>query len=535
MSAASPSRQIEVYDTTLRDGGQALGVNLSLADKLALSVQLDWLGVAYIEGGWPGSNPKDAKYFEEVRRLKLTTSKISAFGSTRHSKNLPENDPNLRELVASGADVCCIFGKTWDLHVTEALRVSLDENLSMIESSVAYLVAATGRPVFFDAEHFFDGFAANEEYALSALRAAAAGGASRIVLCDTNGGALPAHVSRAVRRAREAVPNVALGIHVHNDSGLAVANTLAAVEAGCSQVQGTINGIGERCGNVDLTTVIANLELKLGYQCLPNGQLARLTDVSRGVWDRLNLSAPLNQPYVGKSAFAHKGGVHVSAMQRNQRTYEHVAPETVGNTRSILISEMSGRSNVLAKLEHRYPQLKQAPEVLAKILDEIQNRENQGYSYESADGSFDLLVRRHLGDWRPAFTLDYFRVHGIGTGADRSQLVEATVKLAVRGETHLFAAEGNGPVDALSHALVLALKQPFPELAELQLSDYKVRVVNSSDGSAAKVRVLIEYTFRGEAIVTIGVSENIIEASWQALVDGVDIAVHRATLSAPSK
>jgi 2-isopropylmalate synthase len=528
MSAVGPSRTIEVYDTTLRDGGQALGVNLSLADKLALSTHLDALGVGFIEGGWPGSNPKDAQYFEEVRRLELTTSKIVAFGSTRHSKNSPEVDPNLRELVSSRADVCCIFGKAWDLHVTEALRVSLEENLTMIESSVAYLVGATGRPVFFDAEHFFDGFSENESYALRAIQAAAAGGASRIILCDTNGGALPSQVSRAVRMAREAVPNTALGIHVHNDSGLAVANTLAAVEAGCSQVQGTINGIGERCGNVDLTTVIANLELKLGYQCLPTGRLSRLTSVSRAVWERLNLAAPLNQPYVGKSAFAHKGGVHVSAMQRNQRTYEHVPPETIGNTRSILISEMSGRSNVLAKLEHRYPQLQKQPEVLSKILDEIQNRENQGYSYESADGSFDLLVRRHLGGWNPAFTLDYFRVHGIGTGSGRSELVEATVKLAVRGETHLYAAEGNGPVDALSHALLLALKQPFPELSELQLSDYKVRVVNSADGSAAKVRVLIESMFRGESIVTIGVSENIIEASWQALVDGVDCAVHRA-------
>lgn len=528
MSEPTPSRFIEVYDTTLRDGGQALGVNLSLADKLALSAQLDWLGVDYIEGGWPGSNPKDAQYFEEVRKLGLSTSKIAAFGSTRHSKNAPEQDPNLRELVASRADVCCIFGKAWDLHVAEALRVSQDENLAMISSSVAYLVSATGRPVFFDAEHFFDGFAENERYALAALEAAAAGGAQRLILCDTNGGVLPTQVSRAVRKAREVLPNAAFGIHVHNDSGLAVANTLAAIEAGCSQVQGTINGIGERCGNVDLTTVVANLELKLGYRCLPEGRLARLTDVSRAVWERLNLLAPLNQPYVGKSAFAHKGGVHVSAMQRNLRTYEHVPPETVGNTRSILISEMSGRSNVLAKLEHRYPRLQQRPEVLAKILDEIQNRENQGYSYESADGSFDLLVRRNLGEWAPAFTLDYFRVHGIGTGAGGSQPVEASVKLAVKGETRLFAAEGNGPVDALSHALQLALKAPFPELTELQLCDYKVRVVDSADGSAAKVRVLIEYSFRGETVVTVGVSENIIEASWQALVDGVDYAVHRA-------
>ncbi len=525
MSPQTTRRTIEVYDTTLRDGGQALGVNLSLADKLALSEQLDWLGVGFIEGGWPGSNPKDAQYFEEVRKLTLSVAKIVAFGSTRHNKNAPEVDPNLRELVNAKADVCCIFGKAWDLHVNEALRVSLDDNLAMIESSVAYLAKATERPVFFDAEHFFDGFAANEAYALAALQAAARGGASRIILCDTNGGALPLQVALAVRKARELLPQHQFGIHVHNDSGLAVANTLAAVEAGCVQVQGTMNGIGERCGNVDLTTVIANLELKFGYQCLPSENLARLTDVSRAVWERLNLTAPLNQPYVGKSAFAHKGGVHVSAMQRNERTYEHVSPTAVGNVRSILISEMSGRSNLLAKLEQRYPDLKQ-PDLLSRILDEIQTKENQGYSYESADGSFDLLVRRHLGEWQPAFALDYFRVHGIGTGSGASQLVEASVKLTVQGETRLHAAEGNGPVDALSHALHLALKQAFPELGELTLRDYKVRVVNSADGSAAKVRVLIEHNFHAETIVTVGVSENIIEASWQALVDGVDCALH---------
>lgn len=524
MSPQTTRRTIEVYDTTLRDGGQALGVNLSLADKLALSEQLDWLGVNYIEGGWPGSNPKDAQYFEEVRKLSLTAAEVVAFGSTRHSRNAPEADPNLRELVNAKADVCCIFGKAWDLHVTEALRVTLDENLAMIESSVAYLVKTTGRPVFFDAEHFFDGFAANETYALAAVQAAAKGGASRLILCDTNGGALPSQVAHAVRKAKELLPQHHLGIHVHNDSGLAVANTLAAVEAGCVQVQGTMNGIGERCGNVDLSSVIANLELKLGYQCLPPGNLTRLTDVSRTVWERLNLTAPLNQPYVGNSAFAHKGGVHVSAMQRNERTYEHVSPAAVGNARSILISEMSGRSNLLAKLEQRYPDLKQQ-DVLSKILEEIQVKENQGYSYESADGSFDLLVRRHLGDWMPAFQLDYFRVHGIGTGRGASPLVEASVKLTVGGETRLHAAEGNGPVDALSHALHLALRQTFPQLAALTLRDYKVRVVNSSDGSAAKVRVLIEHHFHGEPIFTVGVSENIIEASWQALVDGVDCAL----------
>ena len=400
---------IEIYDTTLRDGGQALGVNLSLADKLALTRQLDFLGVAYIEGGWPGSNPKDAAYFEAARELKLETSRLVAFGSTRHSKNSPSADPNLCELISSRADVCCIFGKAWDLHVHEALRVSLDENLAMIETSVAHLVEATQRPVFFDAEHFFDGFAANESYALAALQAAFSGGAARLVLCDTNGGCLPMDISRAVVRVREVLPTASLGIHVHNDSGLAVANSLAAVAAGCMQVQGTINGIGERCGNADLTSVIANLELKFGKRCLPEGNLIRLTEVSRAVWDRLNLRAPLNQPFVGKSAFAHKGGVHVSAMQRNERTYEHIPPSSVGNARRILISELSGRSNLLAKLADRYPQLGQ-PEVAAGVLEEIQERENQGYSYESADASFEMLLRDELGILQLPFETISWRV-----------------------------------------------------------------------------------------------------------------------------
>lgn len=520
----SPKRSIEVYDTTLRDGGQALGVNLSLADKLSLTGHLDRLGVAFIEGGWPGSNPKDAAYFREVRKLELKQAKIAAFGSTRHHKHAPEDDPNLQELVAAQADVCCIFGKAWDLHVRDALRVSLDDNLSMIGSSVAYLKSVTDRPVFFDAEHFFDGFAANPDYALDAVVAATEAGADRVILCDTNGGALPSAISQAVVAIRERNPEVQLGIHVHNDGGLAVANTLAAVESGCVQVQGTINGMGERCGNVDLTTVIANLELKLGYRCLPRGNVERLTETSRLVWDQLNLQAPLNQPFVGASAFAHKGGIHVSAMQRNKQTYEHITPEQVGNARRILISEMSGRSNLVGKLSNRYPKLRDQ-KLVAAILDELQQKENQGWSFEAADGSFDLLVRRHLNQWSPAFALEYYRVHGIGAKHNGSRLVEATVKLEVQGETALCAAEGNGPVDALNHALMAALTPAFPALQGLSLVDYKVRVVSSADGTAAKVRVLIASRLNHTTFSTLGVSENIIEASWQALVDAVEYAV----------
>lgn len=515
---------LEIYDTTLRDGSQGEGVNLSLADKLYLAQILDWLGVAWIEGGWPVSNDKDKAFFREVRSLKLETAKVSAFGSTRHIKNAPADDANLQALVTAQADACCIFGKTWDLHVREALRVSLDDNLAMIGSSVEFLRTATGKPVFYDAEHFFDGYKANPEYALRTLDAAFRAGAERLVLCDTNGGTLPGQVADAVRVVLARLPEAKLGIHVHNDGCLAVANTLAAVDAGCIQVQGTINGVGERCGNVDLCAVIANAELKLGHRCLPAGQLTRLTEASRAVWERINLSGPTNQPYVGRAAFAHKGGIHVSAVQRNSLTYEHVSPESVGNERRILISELAGRSNVQAKLATRYPQLTD-PALQKAILDEIVDKENRGWSFEAAEGSFELLVRRHLGTWKPSFRLCHYRVHGLGTDTVEPNLVESTVKIDVGGETRLRVAEGHGPVDALSHALLDALRPTYPQLSELHLSDYKVRVVDSKDGTAAQVRVLIEYQFKGRSFGTIGVDENIIEASWNALVEGVECAL----------
>jgi 2-isopropylmalate synthase len=530
---------LEIYDTTLRDGTQGFGVDLSLADKLALTERLDDLGVSYVEGGWPGSNPKDRAYFAEVRRLGLASGKVSAFGSTRRSGVRAEEDNNLRALADSNADVTCIFGKSWDLHIAEALRVSEADNLRMIAESIEFLRRATGRPVFYDAEHFFDGLRENEACALATLRAAFEAGAERIILCDTNGGALPAQIAAAVHRVRALLPAAVLGIHVHNDGGLATANTLTAIQAGCLQVHGTINGVGERCGNADLTQVIANCELKLGLRCLPEGRLATLTEISRIVWERINRLGPDNQPFVGPAAFAHKGGVHVSAMQRNERTYEHVTPSSVGNLRRILISEMAGRSSLLAKLEVKYPQLRDA-KVAASVLNEVQELEHEGYSFEAADGSFDLLVRRHLGLARPTFRLDYYRVHGIGTatqgrgnGCD-SAPVEATVKLAVlpggaegpvSGQTRLCVAEGNGPVDALSHALRQALDGAFPALARMTLTDYKVRVVNSADGAAARVRVLIEHELDRRRFSTVGVHANIIEASWKALVDAVEYGV----------
>ncbi len=485
---------------------------------------LDGLGVAYIEGGWPGSNPKDEQYFAAVRDLSLQQAQIAAFGSTRRAKLSAAEDPNLAKLVASGAHVCTIFGKTWDLHVREALRVSLEENLVMIADSVAHLREQTGRPVFYDAEHFFDGFKANADYAIKTLAAALEAGAERLILCDTNGGCLPHEITAGVEAVRVALPDAVLGIHAHNDGGVGVANSLAAIRAGCSQVQGTINGVGERCGNADLCAVIANCELKLGLTCLPEGHLQRLTEVSREVWERINMVAPVNQPFTGKAAFAHKGGIHVSAVQRNSSTYEHVPPESVGNTRRILISELSGRSNVIAKLSQRYPQLTDAT-LMAAVLDEVQERENQGYSYEAADASFDLLVRRHVGQWRPVFDLVYYRVHGLGTAGAQTDLVESSVKLTVDGQARLCVAEGNGPVDALSHALGAALEPFYPDLKDLQLVDYKVRVVNSSDGTAAQVRVLIDNQYHGQRFGTTGVHENIIEASWRALVEAVEYTV----------
>jgi 2-isopropylmalate synthase len=520
----STDRLIEIYDTTLRDGTQGEGVNLSLADKLALAQALDWFGAAYIEGGWPGSNPKDEAFFAQVRDLGLKNAKIAAFGSTRRAKLAAKDDDNLQKLVASGADVCTIFGKTWDLHVTDALRVSLDDNVAMIADSVAFLKSATGKPVFYDAEHFFDGYRANPEYALKTVEAAHRAGADRIVMCDTNGGSLPSFVTEATKAVRARLPQAVLGIHVHNDGGLAVANTLAAIEAGAIQVQGTINGVGERCGNVDLTSVIANLELKLGYRCLPSGNLVHLTEISRVVWERLNQIGPVNQAYVGRAAFAHKGGVHVSAVQRNALTYEHVTPESVGNTRRILVSELAGRSNLQAKLASRYPTINDA-RVIAAILEEIQDRENDGYSYEAADASLDLMVRRHLTGRQPLFTLHHYRIHGLGTPGDCRDLVEATVKMEIGGVLCLVAAEGHGPVDALSHALRKALEPSFPQLVKLALVDYKVRVVNSADGTAAKVRVLIEHHWNGVNFGTVGVDENIIEASWQALVEAFEYAL----------
>ncbi len=519
-------KKIEIYDTTLRDGNQGEGINLSLADKLDIAVALDAMGIDFIEGGWPGSNPKDDEFFARAQSLELKTSKISAFGSTHRADSRPEDDFFLQKLLAARADVTCIFGKSWDLHVEQALRVSPEKNLDMIAGSVAFLAEATGKPVFYDAEHFFDGFRSDPGYALATLQAAYDAGAARVILCDTNGGVMPHELAAAVREVRKEIPGIKLGIHVHNDGGLGVANTLRAIEEGVIQVQGTINGIGERCGNVDLTSVLCNLELKLGYQCVPEGNLREITGLSRRVWEYLGIQGPAGQPFVGPSAFAHKGGVHVSAVQRNPSTYEHVDPELIGNARKILISELAGSSNLRAKLANRYPELEDSGASRA-ILEEVQDREHAGYSYEKADGSFDLVVRRHVGKYKPLFDPLYYRIYSPSNEehTDSDGQIEASVKLRVGDEVKLCAAEGDGPVDALNRALQKALVEHFPVVLELHLTDYSVRVINSTQETAAKVRVYLEHSFEGEIFGTIGVNVDIIKASWSALVEAYHYAL----------
>ncbi len=524
-------KKIEIYDTTLRDGNQGEGVNLSLADKLDITLALDEMGVDFVEGGWPGSNPKDDEYFSRVRELELKVIKVTAFGSTHRADVQPADDFFLQKLISAAADITCIFGKSWDLHVEQALRISADKNLDMIAGSISYLAEATGKPIFFDAEHFFDGFKSDPGYALATVQVAVDAGAARIILCDTNGGVMPHELATAIRALRKEIPGIKLGIHVHNDGGLAVANTLRAIEEGVIQVHGTINGIGERCGNVDLTSILGNLELKMGYRCLPDGNIKGLTSLSKQVWEYLGMEGPRGQPFVGQSAFAHKGGVHVSAVQRNPETYEHIDPGLVGNSRKILISELAGGSNLRAKLANRFPELEDNNAVRA-ILDEVQDKEHAGYSFENADGSFDLVVRRHIGRYKTCFEPVYYRIyspsnepHASDEDSDSDGLIEASVKIRINDELHLCAAEGHGPIDALNKALQKALVGKFPVVLDLHLTDYKVRVINSTKETAAKVRVYLEHSFEGEKFGTIGVNVDIIKASWNALVESYHYAL----------
>ncbi len=522
-----PPRKIELFDTTLRDGTQGEHVTISARDKLRIAQKLDAFGIDVIEGGWPGSNPKDQEFFQLARDTHFDSAQICAFGSTRRSGNNPEDDPNLQALLEAQTSTVSIFGKSWKLHTRVALGISDHENLDLIKSSVAFLRDHEKR-VIYDAEHFFDGFKDDQEYALASLAAAAEAGADTLVLCDTNGGTLPAEVSRIVKTVVETFDRT-IGIHTHNDSGCAVANAILAVEAGATHVQGTINGIGERCGNSDLCSIIAALQLKLGFSCVPADRLAQLYEVSHFIDELANLDPVDRAAFVGRSAFAHKGGIHVSAVMKDPRAYEHIEPEQVGNQRRVLVSDLSGRSNIHYKADELGISLDGGDKASAAVA-RIKSLENIGYSFEGAEASFELLVRSMQGEATDFFTLERLRVRS-EKGEDGHDYSEATVALRVGERRGHVVAEGIGPVDAMSLALRKALVGSYPELEPVRLSDYKVRVIDPDSGTAAAVRVLIEHQDGHTTWNTVGVSTNIIEASWQALADGVCFFLLKAGLS----
>jgi 2-isopropylmalate synthase len=510
--------RIQIYDTTLRDGSQGEGVNFSLQDKLLVTQRLDELGFDFVEGGYPLSNEKDAQFFQRVGQLKLQHAQVCAFGMTRRKGVKPEQDPGMKALLDSGAKTITIVGKTSAFHVTEVLRVSLEENLAMIRETVQYL-RDCGRQVIYDAEHFFDGWKLDPAYAAKTVRAAAEAGAQMVVMCDTNGGTMPEEIARLTKEAQAAL-SVPVGIHCHNDCELAVANSLAAIDAGAVHVQGTINGVGERCGNADLISVCANLAVKkTGYEILRPDGAKRLTELSRYVYDLANMNYRSQQPFVGQSAFAHKGGMHVHAVARVTGSYEHIAPELVGNERRILVSELSGRSNIAA-LTTKY-NLQDNRELMDQILAQVVKLENEGYQFEAAEASFDLLVRRVAGIFQPHFETLKYHV-SVESDPPAELQTEATIKLRVAGKDRHEVAEGDGPVNALDAALRKALNGTFPNLREMHLVDYKVRVINSEAGTAAGVRVTIESRDEKDVWGTVGVSENVIEASWMALVDAIE-------------
>jgi len=508
---------IQIYDTTLRDGAQREGLSLSCADKLRIARKLDELGVAFIEGGWPGSNAKDAEFFERARDIEWQHALIAAFGMTCRAHSQPEDDANLQAMLDAQTPVCTIVGKTWTLHVTDVLRTTLDNNLRMIEQSVAFL-RAHGRRVIYDAEHFFDGYKADPVYALETLQAAARGGAETLVLCDTNGGTMPWQVAE-ITRAVKAQCTLPLGIHAHNDSECAVSNTLAAIREGAIHAQGTINGYGERCGNANLCSVIPNIELKMGLRCLPTGHLAKLYEISHFVAEVANLAPDEHLAYVGHSAFAHKGGIHVAAMRRHEDSYQHIDPALVGNRLRVVVSELAGRGSLLSKAEEYGLQVEN--EQIDDVLNEIKTLEAQGFAFEAADASVALMLKRQQPDYRPPFELIDFSAiveHRQGRGV----FAEAMVKVRVNGETLHTAAEGNGPVNALDLALRKALVGHYPQVAQLTLADYKVRILDSDAGTAATTRVLIDTHNGTRRWSTVGAGTNIIEASWRALADAVE-------------
>lgn len=521
---------IQIYDTTLRDGTQGEGIAFSVEDKLKIARRLDRMGVHYIEGGWPGSNPKDMEFFQRIRDEQLQKATLCAFGSTRKVGQSAAADPNLRALTECGVRAVTIFGKSWDFHVSRVLGTTLDENLAMVRDSVAFLKSRS-MEVIFDAEHFFDGYRANPQYAMTVVRAAQEAGADTIVLCDTNGGTLPTELKEIVVYVRQAL-EVPLGIHAHNDSGLAVANSILAVEAGCTQVQGTINGYGERCGNADLCVIIPNLVFKKRLPCLPEENLVYLADLSRYVSELANTHPEARQPFVGTSAFAHKAGVHVNALLKDSQTYEHMPPESVGNKRRVLVSELSGLSNMVYKYRELNLGLEEGGAEHRRILDELKELEHQGFQFEGAEGSFELLLRKAYNNYRRPFTLETMRI--LTELRDEGHVYsEAIIKLRVNDRVVHTAAEGNGPVNALDAALRKSLEEFYPAIREMQLLDYKVRVLDAKAGTGAVVRVLIETGDGRKTWGTVGVSPNVIEASWQALADSFAYGILKGRDSAP--
>jgi 2-isopropylmalate synthase len=518
-------RQITLYDTTLRDGTQGEKIAISAEDKLRILGKLDEFEIPYVEGGWPGSNPKDVRFFKMARKVPLKATRLTAFGSTRRAQTKAEDDRHIKALLKTEVETVAVFGKSWDLHASKILGASLEENLDMIEDTISYL-KKQGRLVVYDAEHFFDGYKHNPTYALRTIEAAVKGGADTVVLCDTNGGTLPHDIYAAMKKVMAQI-TVPVGIHAHDDCGLALANAITAVRAGAAMVQGTINGYGERCGNTDLISAIGNLQLKMGYACIQADKLKRLTELSRYVSEVANVP-PLNQrPFVGKSAFAHKGGVHVSAILKDPAAYEHIEPEAVGNRRRVLVSDLSGKSTIAYKAREMEIKAEGNGYDSEKIVDEIKKLEDQGYQFDAAEGSLELLIKKVTGQFVEPFKLESFRVI-IEKNRSGPSTAQATIKISVGEDYEITAAEGDGPVNALDNALRKALTKFFPQIEEMGLVDFKVRVIDGGGGTAAKVRVQIESRDPREIWSTIGVSENVIEASWQALVDSVQYKLSKA-------
>jgi len=512
-------KDIIIYDTTLRDGAQGEHISFSAEEKIRIAERLDEFFIGYIEGGWPGSNPKDVRFFEMARRIKFKNARLAAFGSTRRLNMKPKDCPNIQSLLQAGTPTVTIFGKSWDLHVREVLRVPLKENISMIRESVKYL-KENGKEVIYDAEHFFDGYKHNRKYALHTLRTALEAGADMVVLCDTNGGTIPSFIMESIDDVKTVVSSNRLGIHAHNDGGLAVANTLAAVEQGAVMVQGTINGYGERCGNADLIPIIANLQLKMNKRCIPESAMKHLSQLSLYVSEIANI-APLNsRPFVGRSAFAHKGGIHVHAVLKNSTAYEHIDPEQVGNQRRVLVSDYSGKSSIEYKAKELGLSFEEGDLKSKKIVDEIKTLEHEGYTFEAADGSLSLLMKKINGEFEEPFTLECYRIINEKT-ENMPSISQALIKISVGKDEEITAAEGNGPVNALDNALRKALIKFYPRLSEMHLTNFKVNILEGSEGTAAKVRVFIESRDEQDIWSTIGVSESVIEASWHALVDSI--------------